>query len=780
METMSDEAVQAAKFEVAKLLLERLPFFLMVTSGFCLIQVFTWGGISTYWPAGLWILYSLGVIVPGWLLIRRLSVTYAVVGINQKLVEDINNLAIVLAFMTGLIWAFDSFVQFYLREPNQWLYVSALAAIAVISAGLLSYNLKAALLGAVVILLPLLVEVSIAGSGANLYFICFAVATVAVLYFGLRQQQRTLEKNIALRSEAEALLKQQEATSYLLEQHWQNAPLPAIQWDRQQRITGWNFSAEKLFGYPVAEVSGRQGDFLVPPGSRESFLDMWQALIQKDEQGYYAVHEVIDRNGQIKICEWHNTPLTKDGKLIGVASFIKDVTSQIEDRETIKRQANYDNLTALPNRSCMMSELDAAISRSKRNNQFVAVIFLDLDNFKDINDTQGHHVGDMVLQFFAELLRQAVRKEDVVARFGGDEFVVLIQDLGTKATKARARVLSIADKIMELGKTVCKQRGLEYEIDVSGGIVLFQGGRYSPNDLLKQADLAMYRVKNFGRKGFSFYDDSLAVEAEYRVSLIRELRQGVENKEFDLHFQPIVNTGGDIVFAESLLRWNRPSERIVAASEFIEFMATLPMMNEVGLWIFESACANLRQWIDEELWSKDGVLFVNISPKQLENEHFAADIRKLISKYAIDPHQLVLEITEESLIHNLDEVEGQLQDLLDLGLRIALDDFGTGYSSLAMLQKLPVHFVKLDRSFINDLASSENTYSIVKAVIKLCQIMSLDVIAEGVETEEQYRILADLGCEYFQGYYFSKPVDPGQFRSLVRSASEDLLLRLVN
>mgnify|MGYP003628062901 FL=1 len=155
-------------------------------------------------------------------------------------------------------------------------------------------------------------------------------------------------------------------------------------------------------------------------------------------------------------------------------------------------------------------------------------------------------------------------------------------------------------------------------------------------------------------------------------------------------------------------------------------------------------------------------------------------MRQLISRYAIDPHQLVLEITEESLIHNLDEVEGQLQDLLDLGLRIALDDFGTGYSSLAMLQKLPVHFVKLDRSFINDLASSENTYSIVKAVIKLCQIMSLDVIAEGVETEEQYRILADLGCEYFQGYYFSKPVDPGQFRSLVRSASEDALLRLVN
>ena len=172
METMPDEAVQAAKFEVAKLLLERLPFFLIVTSGFCLIQIFTWGGISTYWPAGLWILYSLGVIVPGWLLIRRLSVTYAVVGINQKLVEDINNLAIVLAFMTGLIWAFDSFVQFYLREPNQWLYVSALAAIAVISAGLLSYNLKAALLGAVVILLPLLIEVSIAGSGANLYFMC--------------------------------------------------------------------------------------------------------------------------------------------------------------------------------------------------------------------------------------------------------------------------------------------------------------------------------------------------------------------------------------------------------------------------------------------------------------------------------------------------------------------------------------------------------------------------------------------------------------------------------
>ncbi len=427
----------------------------------------------------------------------------------------------------------------------------------------------------------------------------------------------------------------------------------------------------------------------------------------------------------------------------------------------------------------MMGELDAAISGSQRNKQFGAVIFLDLDHFKDINDTQGHHVGDMVLQFFAELLRQAVRKEDVVARFGGDEFVVLIQDLGLKVAEARARVLAIADKIMEMGKTVCKQRGLEYEIEVSGGIVTFRGNRHSPNDLLKQADLAMYRVKNYGRKGFSFYDDSLAIEAEYRVSLIRELRQGVENKEFDLHFQSIVNADGEILFAEALLRWNRPSQRIVAASEFIEFMATLPKMHEVGLWILESACINLRKWMDEGLWSAECALFVNISPKQFENEHFATEVKKLIRQYAIDPHQLVLEITEESLIHNLDKVESQLQELLDFGLRIALDDFGTGYSSLAMLQKLLVQFVKLDRSFINDLASSEDTFSIVKAVIKLCQIMSLDVIAEGVETEEQHHILAELGCDYFQGYCFSKPVSAEQFETLIQSASESALLQLV-
>ncbi|WP_461518595.1 putative bifunctional diguanylate cyclase/phosphodiesterase [Porticoccus sp.] len=767
MKNTDDLAAQSTRFEIAQLLLDRLPLCIGVTAGFCVVQVFAWMNASLSWPLALWCLFAVLVFSCGWLLIRRLSETYQLMGINAKLVEDINNLAVVLSVALGLVWAFASVIQFYLRDSDHWLYFSTLIGAAASTGMLFNYNIRASLISVGMVLLPCTVQVYLSGHAASLYFAAFSLIYAVTLYIILIQLHQLLEKNVSLRMKSEESARKRAELSYLFEQHWQNAPLAAVQWDRNNRVIDWNPSAERLFGYSKAEVLGKHSDFFVPSTALEQFRSMWVALSRKKTEASHCVHEALDKQGHVKICEWHNTPLLKDGKLIGVASFIEDITSQVSAKETIQRQATFDTLTSLPNRRRMMDELETAISRSQRTKQFGAVLFLDLDHFKDINDTQGHHMGDLVLQYFADLLRSAVRKEDVVARFGGDEFVVLVQDLGQKATEARAKVLAIADKIMEMGKTVCKQEGLEYEIEVSGGIVMFRGSGYSSHDLLKQADLAMYRVKNYGRKGFSFYDDSMAVEAEYRVTMIRELRHGIENGEFELHFQPLVDGSGTLVFAESLLRWKRPSQRIVPAAEFIEFMASLPMMNEVGIWVFDSVCQNIRNWMDQGLWSSDRALFVNISPKQFDNEQFAEQVKETIRKHGISPHQLVLEITEESLINNLDRVQGQLEELIAFGLRIALDDFGTGYSSLAMLQKLPVQFVKLDREFINDLGVSEDTYSIVKAVIKLCHILSLEVIAEGVETEAQLNILKTLGCNYFQGYYFHKPMAAESFTALV-------------
>lgn len=770
MDTTEELAAQSTRFEIAQLLLERLPICIGVTAGFCLVQAFAWVSNLFSWHLIAWSIFSIALLIGSWLLVRRLSETYKFLGMNVRLVEDINNLAVVLSIAVGLIWSSASVIQFFAQSSDHWLYFSIIIGAAASSGILFNYNIRASLICVAMVMLPCTIQVYLSGHESGLYFTAFNLIYMATLYLVMIQLHQLLEKNVSLRMNSEESARKRAELSYLFEQHWQNAPLAAVQWDKNQRIIDWNPSAERLFGYSKQEVIGKQPDFFVPDSSREKSNTMWHALMRKNTDGNLSVHEVLDKSGAVKICEWHNTPLLKEGKLIGVASFVEDITSQVTAKEIIQRQATVDTLTSLPNRRRMMEELDCAISRSQRHKQFGAVIFLDLDHFKDINDTQGHHMGDLVLQYFAELLRKAVRTEDVVARFGGDEFVILVQDLGEKPQEARAKVLTIADKIMEMGKTACKQEGLEYEIEVSGGIVMFRGNHYSSNDLLKQADLAMYKVKNYGRKGFSFYDDSMAVEAEYRVTMIRELRQGIENGEFELHFQPLMNISGNLVFAEALLRWKRPSQRIVPAGEFIDFMSSLPMMTEVGVWVFDSVCAQIQTWKNEGHWRSDCAIFVNISPKQFEDEQFARQVKQTIKKYDINPQQLVLEITEESLINNLDRVHGQLMELIDFGLRIALDDFGTGYSSLAMLQKLPVQFVKLDREFINDLSSSKDTYSIVKAVIKLCHILSLEVIAEGVETEEQHTILKQLGCNYFQGYYFDKPMEAAAFTQLINKS----------
>ena len=773
MESIEHCPSESTKLEMADLILKRLPLCLGVTAGFSLIMAYAWQEIFSTWQMAVWCSYVVSVLGAGWWLIRRLSSRLDMSEMTAKLAEDVNNFTLVLAISTGLIWVLASALQYTHQGAGQWLYLSILIGAAATSGMLFSYHVKAALTNVAMVLLPCTLEVYFTAQSNSLYFVAFILIFLATLYLVLFQFHQLLEKNVSLRIESELGAKKRAEVSYLFEQHWMNAPLAAIQWDREKRVIDWNPSAERLFGYSKAEALGKRAEYFVTDTSRDHAAQMWSSLFRQRKEGYHSTHEFRHKNGHTLISEWHNTPLLKNDRLIGAASFVEDITSQVKAKETIQRQASYDNLTALPNRRRMMDELERAISRTKRTKQYAAVLFLDLDHFKDINDTQGHHVGDLVLQFFAHTLRKAVRNQDVVARFGGDEFVILIEDLGKNEEEARIKLLAIADKIMEMGRDVGKHENLEYEVEVSGGIVLFNNESKTSHDILKQADLAMYRVKDSGRKGFCFYDESMTVEAEYRVTLIHELRQGMENKQFDLHFQSIVDPSGKTVFAESLLRWKRPSQRIVPAGEFIDFMATLPMMNDVGFWVFETACENIVNWRDEGQWSDDMSIFVNISPKQFSNDKFSREVKKIIEKYGVNPNQLVFEITEESLIHNLDKVRGQLMDLIDYGVRIALDDFGTGYSSLAMLQNLPVQFVKLDREFINNLDSCEETHSIVKAVVTLCEILSLKVIAEGIETEEQYQALKEMGCDYFQGYYFNKPMAAQDFTQQINPSQDE-------
>ena len=779
MEVSEKKYSQPALCEMAALMLPRLSLCVGVTSGFCLILVLAWQQNFTTWQMISWCLYAIGIFAASWYKIRRLSVDVDAIGMTSVHAHDINKLTFIIAVATGLIWTLASAIQLYQQTSDQWLYLYILIGAAASSGMLFSYNIKAALINVALILLPCSLQIYLMDHSSSAYFIVFTLVYLATLYVVLIQFHQILDKNLALRIESQQAATKQAEISYLFEQHWTNTPLAAIQWDRTNRVIDWNPSAEQLFGYSRAEAMHKHADFFVATRSREASRKMWSSLFRQQQRGRHSVHEIQHKDGKILTCEWHNTALQKDGELIGAASFVEDITSQIRSRETIQQQATMDSLTGLPNRRLMMTELAQAISRCHRTRQYSALLFLDLDHFKDINDTRGHDVGDIVLKLFASSIRKAVRKQDMVARFGGDEFVVLVEDLGGNKNRARDKVYALADKIMELGKEASRREGLEYEIEVSGGMVLFNNNKYSPNDILKQADLAMYRVKKEGRKGFCFYDDSLAIEAEYRVTMIHELRKGMENQEFDMHFQPIVDSGGKMISAESLLCWRRPSRGVVPASEFIDFIASLPMMCELGFWLFEKVCMNIVRWRDRGVWSGDMSLFINISPKQFHDDYFAIKLKNIIEKHDINPRQIVLEITEESLIHNLDKVQSQLKTLIGCGIRIALDDFGTGYSSLAMLQDLPVQYVKLDREFIKNLDQCDDTHSIVRAVVKLCEILSLEVIAEGVETEEQYQTLRDIGCTYFQGYYFNKPMPSTEMTKLMDTASGESKLRLV-
>jgi diguanylate cyclase (GGDEF)-like protein/PAS domain S-box-containing protein len=777
--TIKRESRDSARLKMSELMLYRLPLCIGISAIFGSVLAYVWQEMLSSWQFILWCAYLIIVSIANLALVKYCTPDDGEDKISEAKSKDIGRLTMLVAMSSGLAWFMASMIQYNNPLPNSWLYLSILLCIAASSGVLYCYNIKAALIVVSMTLFPCFMEILQTDREMVAYFVASVFIYFSTVYVVLIQLHNLLKKNLELRFTSEIAIKRQAESSYLFEQHWLKAPFAAIQWDREQNIIDWNPRAEEIFGYTKKEVLGKHSSFFdTRPPDKES-RKMWSALYRRQKDGYHSIHGVRSKNDNVLICEWHNTPLLKDGKLIGAASFVEDITSQVEAEKTIKRQASYDNLTGLPNRRRMMEELERAISRSQRTRQYAAVLFLDLDHFKDINDTQGHHVGDLVLKHFADILRDAVRTEDVVARFGGDEFVILVEDLGWQGDDARSKVLSIADKILDMGNNVDIIEGVEYDLEVSGGIVLFSSGNSSTNDILKQADLAMYRVKTSGRKGFCFYDDSMAIDAEYRVALIRELRQGLKKSEFDLYFQPIVDGSGHVFSAESLLRWNRPMQRVAAAGEFIDLMASLPMMHEVGYWLLEKICRNIVRWRNQEGFPDDLVMFVNISPKQLQDERFAKEVVKIVDSFDIEPSQLVFEITEESLIHNLEKVQGQLDELIEYGIKIALDDFGTGYSSLAMLQSLPVQYVKLDREFICNLDEGDDSYSIVEAVVKLCDVLSLKVIAEGIENEQQYITLKKMGCHYFQGFYFKKPMHEKEFVAMLASEVEEKRPRLV-
>jgi diguanylate cyclase (GGDEF)-like protein len=446
----------------------------------------------------------------------------------------------------------------------------------------------------------------------------------------------------------------------------------------------------------------------------------------------------------------------RDLERINAALEVEIVERRLAE-ERAHELATRDSLTKLANRRSLIERLEHAIAHANRHQEQLALLFLDLDKFKSINDTLGHEVGDELLVQVAARLNAAVRGSDTVARLGGDEFVVLLEALPTNAG------------ISKVAKKIVQSIAQPYEIGLhnvwtsaSVGISIFPQDGDSVQTLMKNADLAMYHVKKQRRGSIQFFHEELNERMLERAQFEHELHQAVEKKEFELHYQPKVEiASGRVSGVEALLRWRHPRLGLIKADQFISAAADHRLLLPIGEWVISAACAQARQWLDSGIDALSLPIAINVTIPELQ-PGFPAAIRTMLTNCGIPPSCLQLEITESLLVRDLERVSSVLQEISDSGITIAIDDFGTGYSSLSLLKTLPIDILKVDQSFVRDLSEEPGETAIVSAIISMARALALRVVAEGVENEMQLALLRTLGCDEYQGYYFSEPLPPNE------------------
>jgi len=456
----------------------------------------------------------------------------------------------------------------------------------------------------------------------------------------------------------------------------------------------------------------------------------------------------------------------KDANLSLVTGFVRDISEQKKARQEIENFAYYDALTSLPNRRLLADRYQHAMSIAQRANTYCALLFIDLDKFKVLNDTKGHDVGDQLLIEVAHRIQHTVRAGDTVARLSGDEFVVILESLDQNASIAYQQVSEIAQKLLaELNKNYYLSL-FEFSTSASIGITLFNDNALTFEDHLRHADTAMYLSKDSGGNTYRFYDQLTQESIEKSFALEAALSLALVNQELYLNYQPIVNVAKQVVAAEVLLRWNHPTLGQISPVEFIPIAEKTNLIIKIGHWVLEQACQQLKAWETNPALNQIK-LSVNISAKQFLYINFVQELREMLAKTAINPGLLKLELTETAVIDNMDDVINKINILRQMGVRIALDDFGIGHSSLVYLKKLPVTQIKIDQSFVHDVLTDSNDAAIIQMVLAVGKTIHCDIVAEGVEQLEQFELLKDFGCDYFQGYYFSRPVVVASFEEFV-------------
>jgi diguanylate cyclase (GGDEF)-like protein/PAS domain S-box-containing protein len=560
--------------------------------------------------------------------------------------------------------------------------------------------------------------------------------------------------DISAQKEAELALRESEEQTRLI---IESASQAYVAIDAAGRVLDWNAQADATFGWTRLESLGKPLEDLIIPleqrAAHRAGLSRYMATGEGRLIGKRIEVTALHRDGHEFLAELTIWPVGS-GDNIRFSALIHDITLRKQLETQLQHQAFHDSLTGLANRALFKDRVAHALARQVRSQGAVSVLFSDLDDFKTVNDSLGHDAGDKLLVAVAERLRAVMRPEDTTARFGGDEFAILLEETGEDGAR------SAAERILEALRSPFEFQGRQVVMRASIGAAVTTDGNTEPDDLLRQADLAMYTAKTSGKGRFAFYEPQMHAAAVTRMELKGDLEQAIANHDFELHYQPVVDLrSGHVTGLEALVRWRHPERGLVLPEEFIPIAEETGLIVPLGEWVINAACRQLAEWTAEEHLPGSLVqrlaVWVNVSARQLQEPSFVEAVAEALRSSGLMPDRLTLEITESALMVDLDESTTTLNRLRALGARLAIDDFGTGYSSLSYLERLPVEVLKIDRSFTAAIGQGRDVPVLVRSIVKLGQTLRMEVLAEGIETREQLTRLRAIDCRLGQGFYFS-------------------------